>query len=399
MAGNGRTMVSIEKAYELVDEMRRRFYGKIPSERITIDRSLHRRLSSDVVSRHRSPAYDISVVDGYALNTSDRYPLTLCGEVFAGTLNSRALGKGEAAYIATGAIMPDGANAVLKIEDARIEGGKLYGPKLEPWEYVIRAGSDFNAGERVLCKDTVITPSMIGMLHATGVNEVEVYRKVRVAVISTGDEIKNGLIHNTNAPMVCAMLESWGCIPENMGTVADSLEDTKKAIWEAASYYDAVITIGGVSVGKKDFVVRTLINDGDIIFHGYKVRPGKPLIVSYYNGTPVFSLPGKPAGSYTAMELIVRRFIAGETKRVSIDLPVNRDIDLSSRGFDNIIYVRLDGDHVMPMGDSQPPMNTLMGSKYEISIISASLRPMIADGFFIAHDGVRAGEIVKVNLF
>ncbi len=357
---SGNVMVPLGTAYELVDGMRAKFYDHLPHEKIHVDDSLSRRLASDIISKEMSPSRHISTMDGYAVKAGEPYPLQLIGEVYAGDMADR-IGPGKTVYITTGAALPEGADAVLRIEDAKLDGDKLDGIPVEQWTSVIKAGSDFEVGDRILCKGTVITPPMIGLLHGAGVDEVEVYRKPRVAVISTGDEIRNGMTKNTNAPTACALLKTWGCEPDSLETVRDVYEDTVATMDKASSQYDLIVTIGGVSVGKKDFVVKTIVEGGEIVFHGYRIRPGKPLLVSYYHGRPVFSLPGKPTGAYTAMELIVSRFLRGEILQASVCMPVSRDLEFSKDGFEYIVYVNIIGGKAVPMGFPDSPLKLFKG--------------------------------------
>ncbi|HEY3422370.1 MAG TPA: molybdopterin molybdotransferase MoeA [Methanocellaceae archaeon] len=394
---SGNVMVSLDTAYEIVDGMRAKFYDQLPREKIHIDDSLFRRLASDIISAERSPSRHISTMDGYAVKAGEAYPLQLIGEVFAGEMPDR-IGAGKTVYITTGAALPDGADAVLRIEDAKLDGERLYGLPMEQWTSVIKAGSDFEVGDRILQKGTCITPAMIGLLHAAGADEVEVYQKPRIAVISTGDEIRNGMTKNTNAPTACALLKTWGCSPESLDTVRDAYEDTVAALDDASSRYDAIVTIGGVSVGKKDFVVKTIVEGGDVVFHGYMIRPGKPLLVSYYRGKPVFSLPGKPTGAFTAMELIVSRFLRGELLHAGVCLPVSRDLEFSKDGFEYIVYVNIVGEKAVPMGFTDSPLKLFEGPKYGVSIVSSSPRSMVCDGFFRAKENMKAGTIVNVQL-
>lgn len=394
---DGRTMVPLDTAYELVDEMRAKFYDHLPREKISIDDSLFRLLASDIIAMERSPARHISTMDGYAVNSADEYPLELAGEVYAGEMPDH-IAPGKTVYITTGAALPEGADAVLRIEDAKLEGDRLSGLAVEPWTSVIKAGSDFEVGDHILQGGTVVRPAMIGLLHGAGVSTVEVYRRPRIAVISTGDEIRNGMTKNTNAPTACAMLKTWGCEPESLDTVKDTYEDTVAALDDASSRYDAIVTIGGVSVGKKDFVVKTIVEGGDVVFHGYRIRPGKPLLVSYYHGKPVFSLPGKPTGAYTAMELIVSRFLRGELRHAHVCLPVSRDLEFSNDGFEYIVYVKIVGEKAVPMGFPDSPLKLFKGPKYGVSIVSSSPRAMVTDGFFRANKNMKAGTPVNVRL-
>jgi molybdenum cofactor synthesis domain-containing protein len=392
-------MVPLERAYGLIKVMRDRFYSSLPVERIAIGNSLGRRLSLDITASISSPAHNISTMDGYAVRTKDSYPMKLTGEVFAGDRGDKALGPGESVYITTGAAVPTGADAILKIEDAQVRDGMLYGIKLEQWENIIKAGSDFTEGEKILDGNTVVTPSAIAILCAAGIDEVEAFRKIRAAVISSGDEIRNGMTRDTNAPMVCAMLQTWGCEVDHLGVAPDDPAETRDMLERATSGYDIVITIGGISVGKKDFVASTILEKGHVVFKGYRVRPGKPLLVSYYDDVPVFSLPGKPTGSFTSMELIVRRFILGEAKPSSVNVPMARDMEFSpGEDFEYVVYVQLKDGSAMPMGYEGSPLKLFTGPRYGVSIVSSSPRTIVADGYILARNDVKAGQKVTVNL-
>lgn len=393
-SGDGISMVSMDRAFELVDELRERFYSILPVEKIPIKGSFNRRLSSDMVAARRSPGFDMSTVDGYAVNVDDTFPLAIRAEIFAGATIDRPLSKGETAFVATGARLPDGSNAVIKFEDVLIEDGRLSAVMPPAWESVIRAGSDFEPGDVIIKRGSMITPSLIGLVHASGNTEVEVYKKIRVGVIATGDEIKNGMVPDTNTPVICAMLRNWGCEPIEMGIAGDTPEEVRAMFEKSIDLCDVVITVGGVSVGKKDYVPLITGNDRNVLFRGYRVRPGKPLMVSTYKGRPVFSLPGKPAGSFTAMELIVKRFILGRPGGLCVEMPLSSDVEVPG-GWDSIVYVRIVDGKVSPIinQDTYPD-----AKKYNITVMSASPCTIVADGFFTACKDIRAGEIVKINM-
>ena len=294
--------------------------------------------------------------------------------------------------------MPDGANAVLKVEDAVAGNDSIGGMRLDPWTNVIRAGADFGKGEAILKKGTVVSPPAIGILNAAAVEAVDVYARPRVGVLSTGDEIRNGMTRDSNGPMVCAMLDTWGCAPEHLGVAPDTAKDTKAMLDGAAPEYDAIVTIGGVAAGKKDFIASTIAENGEVVFHGYRIRPGKPLLVSYYANKPVFSLPGKPTGAFTAMELIVKGFFTGGAARPVISVPLSRDVSFYSKGFDYVVYVQLKDNRAVPMGYEDSPLKLFPGPGYGVSIVSSSPRPITADGYFLARDDLKMGQEVAVNL-
>jgi molybdopterin molybdotransferase len=246
--GGYRKMVCLDEALTLIDRMHEDFYSTLSVEEVTIEESAGRKLAVDAVSQKNMPPYDLCTMDGYAIRVSDGYRLHLVGEAFAGR-GFRRIGAGEAVYVTTGARLPEGANAVLQVEDAVIEGSTLKGVPLLPWTNVVRTGSDLKTGGLLISKGNIIVPAMAGAFHTAGIDRVTVYRKPRVAVIATGDEIRDGTVTDANGPMACAMLESWGCLPERAAPAGDSMEELSRSVDAALTDHDFVITIGGVSMG------------------------------------------------------------------------------------------------------------------------------------------------------
>jgi molybdenum cofactor synthesis domain-containing protein len=391
-----RIMVPLGSALAHIDRMHETFYTALSTEDITARSAVSRVLAEDVASRANMPGYDTCTMDGYAVRSADEYPLKIIGEAYAGH-GFRKIGKGEAVYVTTGARLPEGADAVLQVEHARVEGDRLFGIPLKRGKFVVRTGADLRAGEILLKRGTLIAPAMAGILLAGRVDRVAVYRKPRVAVIATGDEIRDGTVADANGPMACAMLESWGCVPDRLAPVGDDRDVLADVIEKALRDHDFAITIGGVSMGRKDFS-SAVVADGEIVFKGVRAKPGKPFIASYLHGKPVFSLPGKPSGSYTALELFVRRFLLGEGRRRTVSVTLSHDVLLTTPGFDYLIFVELSDGRARPLGYEGSFVNLLDGPEYETSLLSTSPRTVLADGYFIAREPVKAGETVTVNL-
>jgi molybdenum cofactor synthesis domain-containing protein len=392
-------MVPLNMALETVGRMRRDFFISLDMETIPVSTSLDRRLAFDAHAAERCPRFNMSTVDGYAVRVADGFPVRIIRDVYAGDGSKVSLGPGETVYVGTGAAVPEGADAVHKIEDVGAEDNVIIsGLSLGPGENLVYAGSDFESGDAILEKGTVIGPSAICAMAAAGIERVPVYRRIRAGVLSTGDEIKNGMVRNCNAPMVCAMLQRWGCEAVHLGVVPDDPIETKAILNDAAARFDLLITIGGISVGKKDYVASTIMEGGVVVFRGYRVRPGKPLLVSYYNGKPVFSLPGKPTGAFTSMELIVKRFILGDTAPVCVTANLDRDVDVKAGDFEHVVYVQLKGGNAVPMGYEGSPLELFPGPQYRVSLVSSSPRAIVADGYFIASQNVGAGRPVEVFL-
>lgn len=395
MAG-GRERVSLPRAFELIDAMREAFVPRLEIETSTSSGAVGRTLADDVAAALDSPPFDISAMDGYAVNTADRGARRLVGEVFAGQ-GGRLLGRGDAMYIGTGARLPSGADAVLKVEDVIAGNGVVEGPAIPPYENVVRRGSDFRKGTVLLAKETVVSPSMIGLLHASGAGECRVYRRPRFGVISTGDEIEDGSVPDINGPLVCAMLSAWGCDVAHVGSVGDSAEALQTLLNGVRDSFDALVTIGGVSVGRKDNVAHVAL-DGDVVFHGVAVRPGKPFITWRLGQTPIFSLPGKPTGSFTAMQLLVRRFVQGTARERTATLPISTEIHLDTPGFDYVVYLQLRDGRAHPVMCRDSAYEYADAELYPVSTVASCLYPTVSDGFLITHDHIGADEMVTVHL-
>lgn len=318
-------------------------------------------------------------MDGFAVRFEDEYPLKISGRVYAGDSIAK-IKSDESVAIATGALLPQGADAVLKMEDAEVKGDLLYGKKLKKWENVFRAGSDYRTGDRIFERNHRIMAQSTALLYSLGIEKVPVYKKIRAGIISTGTEIHNGMIKNTNAVLLQGFMKELGCASEFIGTVPDDYDKTKKILLQASEKYDVVFTTGGVSVGERDYVADIIAETGEIIFHRVAIRPGKPIAVGIINDTPIFSLPGKPTGAFASLEIVVRSYFT-EIPRATRKLTINEDVVLQEKGF-----------------NKNSDMN-LFEKDYETAIISSSPRSTIVDGYVITDRDIEKGEQVKVYLF
>lgn len=396
MAVEFERMVPLERAFELIDLMRGRFYASLEAEDVDLLHSAGRTLATDAVARVTSPPYDICTMDGYAIASGATYPLKIVEKTYAGDRQA-SLGPGEAAYVTTGARLPAGADAVMRVEEARVEGDFLSGPELKPGTFVLRAGADFRKDETLIKAGTIVTPSMIGVLQAAAIGSVRAYRTVSAAVITTGDEIANGDIRDTNGPMICALLRSWGCQPHMAGPVRDDPDLVREAIKKAAASHDLVITVGGVSAGAKDYV-KKIAEEGDIVFRGARVKPGMPFSASYYDGKPLLSLPGKPAGSYAGMMMFVKRFVLEPQVCPVVTMPLCTDVSFKVPGFDYMVFVELVNGCARPLGYHGSSLELFGGTEYVTSLISAASKSLLSQGYILAHGNMQAGENVEVNL-
>jgi molybdopterin molybdotransferase len=304
-------LLSIEEALARVLARAR----PLEAERVEVERAAGRFLAADAVAAVDLPPFASSAMDGYALRAADtpgRLPVVF--RIAAGRPAGRPLQAGEAMAISTGGAVPEGADAVVQIEIATEEEGTLVVPDpAAPGANVRPAGGDVRAGGLVLAAGTRLGAQHVGALAAAGLAEVEVARRPRVVVLSTGTELRRpgerlgpGQIYESNGPMLGAAFERAGAQVERVGPVEDDETAHREAL-ERGLEADVLVSSGGVSVGPHDLVRRILAELGvREEFWGVAVRPGKPLAFGARGPTLVFGLPGNPVSALVSTELFVR---------------------------------------------------------------------------------------------
>ncbi len=347
------------------------------TERVPLGRALRRVLAVTIASEVDVPGFDRSNVDGFAVVAADTFgameeaprEIALNDEVIEpGRVPVREVSSGCASVIATGGMLPRGADAVIMVEHTETddEGGIVCRSSVAPGQNVSFAGTDIARGETVLRRGQLLTSREIGVLAAIGQAEVEVYRRPRVAIISTGNEIvapgspaRAGAVYDSNAAIIAAAVEELGGEPEVLGIVADD-EARLQAMLDRGMASDMVILSGGTSKGAGDLsyrVVSRLIDPG-IVAHGVALKPGKPICLAVTHGKPVVVLPGFPTSAiFTFHEFVapVLRVFAGlppqRRRTVQARLPVRIN---SERGRTEYLLVSLvetgQGLAAYPMG-------------------------------------------------
>ncbi len=306
----------VAKARELIT----RFLTPVTTvERLNIRAALGRVLAEDVISPLDVPAHDNSAMDGYAvryadLKTNGEVSLTVAGTAFAGVPFQDQIKPGECVRIMTGAVVPAGTDTIVmqeqveaKVDSVKIGAGHKQGQNLR------RAGEDLRTGQVALKRGLLLRPAEIGLISSLGIGEVAVYRKLRVAFFSTGDELRSsgtplgeGQIYDSNRYTLHGMLTRLGCEVSDMGVVRDDPKLLEQAFATAAQAADVVITSGGVSVGEADFVKDLLGRLGEVVFWKIAMKPGRPLAYGRIGSAHFFGLPGNPVSVMVTFYQFVR---------------------------------------------------------------------------------------------
>ena len=377
------------------------------TERIALQDAAGRVLASAPLAAMDVPPFDRAAMDGYAVRAEDtfgagRYDpkvLRAIEKVYTGQLPAKAVGAGECIEIATGAPMPQGADAVVMVEETeRVPASddvRVFTP-VYPRQHVGRRAADIAAGQPVVSAGDVLHPSRIGALAAVGVLDVEVYARPRIAILSTGNEIVEpgqplgpGQIYDINRFTLTAITEAHGGIAVALPTAADTLDALSAAI-DAALAEDVLVFSGGSSVGERDLILDVLLKRGEVLFHGVAVKPGKPTVFGQVGGKPVIGMPGYPtsclSNGYMLLVPMLRRMARLPAYRAQTTrVPLARRI-VSTTGRHQFYTVRIADGIAMPAFKASGDITSMAH----------------ADGYIEipAHvDIVEAGEIVDVKLF
>lgn len=383
-------------------------------EKVSLLSALNRCLLHDVVAVEDVPGFDRSTVDGFAVRARDTFGaseglpayLEVAGEVLMGQAPPSSLEPGQAFKIATGGMLPPGADAVVMVEHTEELDARTIGVTrpVAPGENVIRRGEDISAGSVVLPAGHRLRPQDLGMLAAVGVTTVEVRSPWRVGIISTGDELvlpgevpAPGQVRDINSYSLYGAVAACGGEPYLYGIVRDDFREMRDCLARALAETDMVLLSGGSSVGTRDVAAQVIGDLGEpgVLFHGLSLKPGKPTIGAVVGGKPVFGLPGHPASALVIFELLVAPLIryadypGDDFWEFPLRARITRNLR-SAPGREDFVRVKLKLEGGVLCAEP------VLGKS---GLISTMVR---ADGLAripAEKEGVEAGEWVEVKLF
>ncbi|WP_324751728.1 gephyrin-like molybdotransferase Glp [Roseovarius sp. Pro17] len=291
----------------------------VQAERCKVADACGRVLAEPATALRASPPHANSAIDGYgfaydSLPPGDPVLPIAPGRSAAGAPYEGNVPRGHALRILTGATVPEGVDTIVLEEDTRQSAGQIaFRAGIKRGANTRKAGEDMSAGDKALPKGRVMTPADLALLASVGIGEVSVYRRLRVAVISTGDELieaggdaTKGQIFDANRPMLLAQIAAWGMEAIDMGRVSDDRAALRAALDDAASRADVILTSGGASAGDEDHVSALLTEAGAMQQWRIALKPGRPLALGLWNGAPVFGLPGNPVAALVCTLIFAR---------------------------------------------------------------------------------------------
>ncbi len=364
--------------------------------------------AADISARHDSPEFSVSHMDGFAVIASDlgaekgRAKLKVVGESNPESLKPLRIGHGETVRMSTGSRIPEGADAVIPVEEVDVERGWIAGrSNVERGAFVYRAGTDFRKGDVLLRKNSRLRAQDIGLLLTLGLDKVEVVEVPTVAILATGSELFNlgdhapGKVLNTHGPLLANMVRAAGCSPMDLGVFPDDRKILSKRIKETLDKADLVLTLGGTSVGRRDLVPEVVRSfNPELFYHGLRMDRGRVAGVAIVGGKPLLMLPGPVQGAMNAFLLfgvpIIDRLRGGGSSVMKVRAKMTKPWRARRRfeNFTKVVYVHLNGKGTL---NAEP----LTGETESIAILAR------ASGYVVVPEEITdlgAGDFVDVNL-
>ncbi len=383
------------------------------TEEIKVNNALRRITAEAIRSKIDVPSFNRSAMDGYAVIAEDTFGASpnnpkiveKIGKIEIGEVSPLSIHKGEAIRISTGAALPEGANAVIKIEDTEKKNNKiiLYNP-VTPGKNVSKQGEDIKKDEIIVKKGTELRAEHIALISSQGIETVFVRKKPKVSVFATGDELielgqplgKNQ-IYNSNTPMISNLVNTYGGYVILESTLKDDKALIQKNLLNSIKDSDIVIFTGGTSVGTKDYLPEVVSEHATILAHGIAMRPGSPLLIALKNNTLIFCLPGTPVAAYVCFLKFAGPAILKMMDAIKLDprqelqAIIQKDIPVSHMGYLHHLRVYLEKKEDKFIAKSV----RLKGSGILSSLTESDGIVEISK----EREGLKAGEKVMVKLF
>lgn len=285
-----------------------------------MDDARHRVLATPLSSLVDDPRFDNSAMDGFAVRASDcdrsGVRLKIVGTSQTGGETPPPIARAEACRIMTGAPMPEGADAIVMVEDTEVDDEHviIHGPARPA--YIRRRAENLSKGQEALPEGTLLSSASLALAGTMGHGQLELIRRPRIAILSTGDELvepgtelQPGQIYESNSHALSSLVEAMGCEATRIDSSNDSMDELRQTL-DSLSSYDAILTSGGVSMGDWDLVRRIMEEEGEVAFWRINLRPGGPPLFGTWKGTPVFGLPGNPVSSLVVFHVLVAPWIS-----------------------------------------------------------------------------------------
>ncbi|ADQ04250.1 molybdenum cofactor synthesis domain protein [Caldicellulosiruptor owensensis OL] len=381
----------------------------LQSEKVPVQEAVFRICAQDIIADIDVPHFDKSTVDGYALRCEETFEANdenpavfeIVGEVKTGEVPNFQIQKGQAARIFTGGYVPQNVNSIVMLENTIEEDGKLYVFKpAKPGENILKKGEDIKKGSIVIKKYQKLEPAQIGVLAAIGKKEVEVFKKLRVGIISTGDEIisqaeklDGAKIYDVNSFTLYTSCYMEHALPKMYGIIKDDFEVLKDVLFKALQENDIVLISGGSSVGTYDNTLKAIesLKDSKVLVDGVSIKPGKPTIIAKVGIKAVFGLPGHPVSCLFIFNFFVKKLIdiILHQQDTSRKVLAKMKTSISSQsGRTEFVFVKLHfGDEIL----AEP----LYGKSGSINLLNSASGYIRVDA---TKTGIKAGDTVEVIL-
>lgn len=394
-------LMPLEEALNIINSVK----VKKDTEKTNLENAYNRVLAENIITPFDSPSFDRSAMDGYAIKAEETFGfsetnpahLKIVDRIGAGKKSEVIVKNGEAVKIATGAPIPKGANGVVMEEYTYENGDNLeILTSITPHENVSPAAEEFRKGDLILKSPKHLRPQDVGIIASAGYDKIDVFKKPKIGIITTGnelvmpgDEIKDAEIVNSNYFTIKSLVESTLAIPELTHCIDDA-EKVKEKVKEFIKSFDAVITTGGTAISKGDVVVDVVDELGEVLIHGVSLRPGKPFGFGVIDNKPIFMLSGYPVAAMVQFDVFVRDYLLKMQniyRTPQIVKKVTSKKIASTLGRTDYIRAKIDGDLVNPL--------KIKGSGIIRSMVESDSYIIIEENL----EGIGKGEECEVLLY